>query len=463
MGRWVTRELAAYATETRFEDYPSEAVVKAKTLILDSIGCMLGGCQTNLGRALLTPIQSMGGSTESTIVGGRMKVPTVHAAFVNGNTANALDYDDTERGGLGHPGATIIPAALAIGEWKKASGKDVLNAILIAYDVADRIGRAIQPSYDRLQKVWGVGTWQTFGAVVAAGRILQLDLDHMLNAFGVAGATAPLPNTQKWGWDIEERPIHWVKEPTGWPSWTGTMAALLASQGFIGNKYILDGDNGFWIMAGSDQCDFDAMTKGLGKDYEVRNVAIKPYSSCRWQHAALDCVEDLKKTYQLTPEEIRSITVHSFGWVKRQEIYGPTQMVDAEFSIPHTVSMLLLGYPPGPSWYTDENLKSEKVRNLSKKVKVEIDSNLDKAYFEEGRLSARVDILKGNGERLEKFVGMPKGDPLNPLTDQEIEEKFRHLASYSLKDREIEAVIERVHELEKTNDISELMSHTSGN
>ena len=122
MERWVTKKLAGYATETRYEDYPKEAVDKAKTLILDSIGCMLGGCQTSLGRALLTPIQSMGGGKESTIVGGRMKVPTVEAAFVNGNTANALDYDDTERGGLGHPSSTIIPAALAIGEWKRASG-----------------------------------------------------------------------------------------------------------------------------------------------------------------------------------------------------------------------------------------------------------------------------------------------------------------------------------------------------
>ncbi len=461
MKRWVTKDLAVYATNTRFEDYPKEAVDKAKTLILDSIGCMFGGCQTDLGRALLTPIQGMGGRAEATIVGGGMKVPTVQAAFVNGNTANALDYDDTLLG-LGHPGSTIIPAALAIGEWKKASGKDILLAVLIGYDVTDRIAKAIQPSYGRLQEVWGVGTWQTFGAALAAGKILQLDLNGMLNAFGIAGATAPLPNTQKWGWDIDERPIHWVKEPTGWPSWTGTMAAILASHGFIGNRFILDGDNGFWIMAGSDKCDFAVMTKGLGKEYEVHNIAIKPYSSCRWQHAALDCVEDLKKTHKLTPEQIRSITVHSFGWVKRQEIYGPTQMVDAEFSIPHTVSMVLLGYHPGPSWYTDENLKSEKVRNLSKKVKVEIDPNLDREYFEDNRISARVEILKENGERFEKFVGIPKGDPLNPLTDREREEKFRHLASYSLKNHEIATVIERVYEFEKIDDVSEVMSTLSG-
>jgi len=461
MKTWVTKDLACYAVETRFEDYPGEVIGKAKMFILDSIGCMLGGCQTSLGKAIVTPIRSMGGNGEATIVGGGGKVPTIQAALVNGTTANALDYDDTLLG-IGHPGASIISAALAIGEWKHASGRDLINAVLIGYDIGNRIGKAIQPSYERLQNVKGSGTWFTFSAVVAAGKMLNLDLDYMLNALGVAGATAPLPCAQKWGWDIEERPIHWVKEPTGWPAWTGATAAILASHGFVGNRYILDGDNGFWIMAGSDQCDFEEMTRGLGQEYEIENMTIKPYSSCRWQHAALDCVEDLKKTYKLTPEEIRTITVHSFGWVKRQEIYGPTQMVDAEFCIPHTVSMVLLGYHPGPSWYTDENFKSERVLNLSKKVKVEIDPEMDRAYFEEDKLSARVEIVTEKGEKLERFVDIPKGDPLNPLTDQEIEEKFRNQASYSVKEEEIETVIRKIYDLENIDDISDLMVSLAG-
>ena len=462
MERWVTKELATYAVRTRFEDYPREVIDKAKIFILDSIGCMFGGCQTSLGGAIVTPIKNMGGSREATIVGGGIQVPTIQAAFVNGTTANALDYDDTLLG-IGHPGASIIPAALAMGEWKKASGKDVINAILIGYDVVDRIGKAIQPSYERLQKVWGVGTWQTFSAVVAAGKVLDFDLDRMLNAFGVAGATAPLPNTQKWGWDMEERPIHWVKEPTGWPSWTGTTAAVLASNGFVGNKYILDGDNGFWIMAGSDKCDFDQMTRGLGSEYEVlNNIALKPYSSCRWQHATLDCVKELKQEYKLKPGEIERVTVHSFAWVKRHEIYGPKEMVDAQFCIPYTVTMVLLGHQPGPAWYTDENLNSEEILSLSKKVKVELDPEIDKAYFEEDRLSSRVKIITEKGEMLERFVEIPKGDPLNPLTNQEIEDKFRNQASYSLKAGEIETAIQRIYDFENIDDVSDLMSRLAG-
>jgi len=462
MDTWVTRDLATYAVETQFEDYPQEVVERAKILVLDSIGCMFGGCQTSLGEGILTPIKSMGGAEEATIVGGGVRVPTIQAAFVNGTTANALDYDDTLLG-IGHPGASVIPAALAIGEWTDASGKDVLNAILIGYDVGDRIGLAIQPTYERLQNVWGVGTWQTFGAVAAAAKMLNLDLKQTLNAYGVAGATAPLPNTQKWGWALEERPIHWVKEPTGWPCWTGTTAAVLAKHGFIGNNYILDGDNGFWIMAGSDRCDYDKMTEGLGSEYEVvDNIAIKPYSSCRWQHATLDCVKRLKTEHNLGPEDVEEVVVHSFAWVKTHELYGPADMVDAQFCIPYTVTMVLLGLHPGPAWYTDENLKSEEVLELSKKVSVEVDPELDKAYFDRDQLAARVEITTRRGGKFEAFVDVPTGDPRNPLTVEEIEDKFRNQALYALDEEEVEDAMGMIADFENLDSVSGLMSLLAG-
>lgn len=457
MKTWVTKELAAYAVETEFKDYPKKVIDKVKILILDNIGCMLGGCQSNLGRAIVKPIKSMGGNEEATIVGGGAKVPTIQAAFVNGTTANALDYDD-QMLGLGHPGSTIISAALAVGEWVHASGKDIINAVLIGYDVCDRIGIAIQPTPEREAQVWGVGTWQTFGAAAAAAKLLNLDLNQTLDAYGVAGATAPLPNTQKWGWDLEERPIHWAKEPTGWPSWTGTTAAILAANGFIGNHYILDGDDGFWIMAGSDQCDFDRMTKGLGSEYEVDNIAIKAYSCCGWQHAALDCIKALKKEHQLQLDDIDNVVIHGVAWLKRQENWDPTDTVDAQFSVPYTAAMVLTGIHPGPAWFTRENLDSEKVSRLSKKVTVRVDPEIDKALYEELTTSARVAITTKAGQRFERFVKIPSGDPRNPPSAEEVKNKFRNQAGYVLTDQEMETVIATIDNLENTGDISDLMS-----
>jgi len=462
MKTWVTRDLAQYAVNTKFDDYPERIIECAKMLILDNLGCMIGGCYTNLGKAMLNPIKTMGGSPEATIIGGSVKVPTIQAALVNGTTANALDFDETLEG-VGHPGSTIIPAALAIGEWKKVLGRDLINAVLIGYDVGNRIGRAIQPTYERLQKVWCVGTWQTFGAVAAASKLLDLDLEGTLNAYGVAGATAPLPNTQKWGWDLSERPIHWVKEPTGWPSWTGTMAAVLAANGFIGNRYILDGHNGFWIMAGSDRCDWEKMTKGLGSDFEVETISIKPYSSCRWQHAALDGVSHLKQAHHLTTDNVEAINIHTFEWVCTHEVYGPKDMVDAQFSMPYTATMVMFGYSPGPEWYTEDNLKDEKVLNFSKRVKVKLDKQLNYNYFNKDEISAKVEIISTSGEVFETLVEIPSGDPRNPMSREDIKQKFAQLASCALTTDSIEKIMEKVENLEKITDITEVMELLCGN
>lgn len=459
MKRWVTRDLAQYAVETGFENHPTDTVELAKTFVLDNLGCMIGGAQTILGGTMIETIGVMGGAPQASVVGGSIMVPTIQAALINGTTANALDFDETLHG-LGHPSSSVIPAALALGERKKVTGRELITAILVGYDIGNRVGRAIQPSYERLKQVWCVGTWQTFGAVAAAAKILGHNLEKTLNAYGIAGATAPLPNTQKWGWDLSERPIHWVKEPTGWPSWTGTLAAELAAGGFIGNRYILDGANGFWIMAGSDRCDFERMTEGLGQDFEIRHLSIKPYSSCRWQHAALDCVQELMTRYAITPEQIERVTVRSFDWVASHEIYAPKDMVDAEFSVPHTVAMVLLGHPPGSRWYAPDVLHDPDVIAFSRKITVKMDEEINRAYHAEGKIGARVEITTIEGEVYEVASDSPRGDPSNPLSQVEVEEKFRGLAKETLSEDAVGQLIEGVRRLEELEDITSLLRLT---
>lgn len=464
MEQWVTKALVDYAVSTQFEDFPPEVIEMGRRLLLDNIGCALGGSQSPIGESIMGPAKRMGGAFEATLIGGGLKVPVVQAALVNGTNANALDFDDAYlSSGIGHPGSSLIPAALAVGELKNASGREILTAVITGYEVGNRIGLAIQPTYERLQEVWGVGTWQTFGAVTAAGKVLGLNTDRMLNAFGIAGATAPLPNTQKWGWDLSERPIHWVKEPTGWPSWTGTMAATLAETGFIGNRFILDGRNGFWIMAGSDQCDFESMTRGLGERYVVTNdMSFKPYSCCRWQHPALDAVRSIMMEHGTLAEEVETLTVHSFSWVKSQEVYDPVSVVDAQFCIPFTTAMVLLGTEPGPGWYTESNLADPVVKSLAGKVKVVVDPELDRRYSRDGELTARVEILTRSGEKLSAFVDTPSGDPSCPPSLEDLEKKFRNQAAGVLTREKIDTAVEMIGRFDELEDMGELMDILMG-
>jgi len=460
MTDWITDKLVRYTHSTSYEQLPAEVVEKAKIHILDSIGCALGGSCSAIGRSVLKTFKAMGGEPEASLIGGGMKVPAIHAAFVNGTNANALDFDDTYLSdAIGHPGSSTIPAALAVAEWKKANGRDLINAVVTAYEVGNRIGLAIQPSKERLQKVWGFGTWQTFCAAIAAAKVMNLDADQLFNAFGVAGATAPLPCTQKWGWDLDERPIHWVKEPTGWPCWTGTLAVILAANGFIGNHYILDGENGFWIMAGSDRCDYQKMTDGLGQDYLILDdMSFKPYSCCRWQHAALDCITQIISKHKLKPDEIKSIIINSFSWVKTQEVYEIKSPVDAQFCIPYTAAMVVLGHEPGPGWYSDDMLKSREIAALAAKITVNLDPELDRAYHQDSEQAARVEVTTVREEIFSETVRIPKGDPRNPLSPHELKAKFRNQADFVLNREAVDQVIDLIDNLELLDDLSTLMT-----
>lgn len=234
--------------------------------------------------------------------------------------------------------------------------------------------------------------------------------------------------------------------------------AEFAANGFVGNRHILDGDNGFWVMAGSDRCDFELMTRGLGREFEIRQLSIKPYSSCRWQHAALDCVQELKAQHALSPEQIQHVVVRSFDWLISHEIYAPKDMVDAEFSLPHTVTMVLLGHEPGPRWYAPDVLYNEDVIALSRKVSVELDQEINDAYHEEDKIGARVEIVTTSGATHSAFSDTPKGDPANPASQAEVEDKFRRLAAATLGAEETEALVDGVGRLEELDDISGLLA-----
>lgn len=415
---------------------------------------MLGGIETALGQTMLGCASASGEVGSSTIVGRREKFGAATAALINGTTANALDFDETLLG-IGHPSATVISSALAVGELKRSSGKEFLNSILVGYDVGNRIGKAIQPSFERLQQVWNVGTWQTLGAAAAAARLCELDLPNTRRAYGIAGATAPLPNTQKWGFPAEERPVHWVKEPTGWASWTGTQAALLAESGFVGNQYILDGPKGFWIMAGSDQCDFDAMTDALGEYFSVMELSIKPYSCCRWQHAALDCVARILTENGIVADQVKSIDIHTFHWVADFDEYEPKDMVDAQFSMPYSATMMAHGIPSGPKWFRPENLRNAELLAYSRRVQTHVDPEMNRIFHEEGNVCARVEILTQDGQAFTETSRTPSGSPELFPEESQVFEKFLGLARPVLGECSNQ-LLDRILRIEDVEDVSEI-------
>lgn len=455
--RWVTRELAEFAAGLDYQDISPQALEWARILVLDHVACTVAGNHSPLGQSMRRTMTLMGQGNQASILGTDERATITNASLINGCAANALDFDDAT--GISHDGASVIPVALAIGEDRGISGREFLTAVVAGYEVGHRIGVAIQPTPERTKEVWFVGTWQALSAAVAGAKALGLSVEDTLHAYGTAGTTATVPNTQKWGWEPHERPLHWAKEPTGWAAWTGAMGAMLAEQGFIGNRFILDGPTGFWRMAGSDRVDWDRMVHGLGIEWAILDVGIKPFPCCRWQHSALPIVESLKLQHDLRPDQVVGVDVYAFDWLKAQETYGPLSMVDGQMSVPHAVTMLMHGVEPGPAWAAPEVLNDAKLIDWSRRVRVNVDPEMTALFHHrEGAIGARVVIELSDGQKLEGYLDSPLGDSENPIPIERIYTKFLNLTSPILGPARAEKLLSSLEKIDSAERIADLVA-----
>jgi 2-methylcitrate dehydratase PrpD len=447
-----TEALARHACLLALDDTPAAVIDRLKTLVLDHLGCALGGSRTPLGRAAAAVATADAG--EATVLGTRRRTAPGPAAFANAAAANALDYDDT--GATGHPGCTIIPAALAVAEARGRSGATLLEAVLAGYEVWSRVAGAIQPTWERRRRVYGNGVTQTFGAAVAVARLVKLDPERMLAALGLAGAFAPLPHEGKIGWD--EGRLSWVKDNVAWPAEGGVRAALLAAEGFRATRTILDGEKGLWLMAGSDRCDFERLTRGLGRDHELLRVSLKPYPCCRWIHSTLDTVRELVAEHRIRPDEVARVTVRGIEsfreWFHSRR---PATLVDAQFSVPHAVAMALLDRPRA-EWWLAANREDPAVHALMDRVELVTNEAAQAAYAtwrDSARIPATVEIDTPRG-RFERARAGARGGPDDPLSGAEVEEKYRELAEPVLGPRRAAAARELVEKLETLETVADL-------
>ena len=451
-----TKTLAQYIVESKFGDFPEAVVEKAKRCILDSLGCALGGYASEVGSRVANAMVAMGGRQDATILGRGVKVALPHAALANTYMANILDYDDTY---TSHPGCTIIHPAVGGGEMIHASGRDVLTAVIVGYEVYTRIAQAIHYAPATIDKVSGVAH-QTFGAVVSASKVLSLELDQVLDALGIAGATAPVQSNAKTGGSEEMPPT--MKVGFYQCSLVGTTSVLLAKSGITGPHHILDGDTGFWRMIGADSCDFDRMAHGLSKEYEIMNVAFKPYSCCRWFHTALDAALSIVTEQKIQASNIRQINVETIGG-KSDQVLGymknsrPGNIVAAEFSLPYAMSVALHGIKPGPEWFSAKTMNDRDILDLAAKIKCTFKAKSESDRKDYHKWPTTVEVVTKQGT-YSKQVEYPKGAPKNMLTNEELDAKFMRLAQNALGEDAARELKRTVSRLEQVSDITELTS-----
>ena len=377
-----------------------------------------------------------------------LKTTAEDAAFANGSFGHGFEIDDTELVGKLHPGCVVIPSALAIGEREAISGKEFILAVVVGYDVGVRIGAAAFSIIDR--GLHPTGVVGPFAAAATTSKILGFNKHQVLNALGIAGSetSGPMEYTKTGG---SVKRLH-----AGFAAQEGIRAAFLAQRGITGPPTILEGQSGF-CQAVANEYVLEEITKDLGEKFRILWTGTKPYCCCAAQHAAIDAVSGIAKEHEVSPEEIEEIIVGVPMFVLRMvaTIVEPEDITGMQFSGSFNVALRLVKGSNSFTDYTEENRRDPEIRSLVKRVHFVFDEELEKVP-RGGQTPTKATMRLKSGTTYHKRVDFAKGTVQNPMTREELGDKFRGLASVVMSHGRVEELVQAVEQLESLNDIREL-------
>lgn len=435
----TTESFIAMISKLQYRDFSESTIRKAKMAVLDNVGNALGALATDLGAiyASLGQESSKGGCT---VWGTGRKTSLMEASMVNGNLAQVLDYDDTyeiNSLAVSHPGPAVVAAALTVGEQTNSSGREIIRAVVLGYEAAVRVAKAIEPRKDEF---WGFANTQIMGAVTAAGILWKLNPQEMINAYGTAVSCSPVPNTNMM-WSLTERPISWIKDGVGFAASTGVMSALLAKRGFHSTQKALDKSTGYYLLCGSNDYKEEEIIKDFNGKMEIENISFKPYPTCRFMQSSLDSLSLLLNENKIENEQIERVEMYlPPSLADFFHVYTPKFMVDAQFSLPYAAAMILSKITPSPLWYSKENLQNENILQTAQKVKLLPDSEIERLRTEKSILSPRVVIKTKSGQSFEKQEYCAKGHPDKHFSDEDFIRKFFNMLPHLNASRKQEMV-----------------------
>ncbi len=450
----LSHRLADFIGQIQYDMLPATTVHMARLAFLDWLGSAAAGGQQAPAQKVQAVVKQQGGSPQATLLATGEKISCLNAALANGIASHIMELDDVHRAAIIHAGAAVIPAALAVAEMIRASGRQLLEAIVVGYEVAIRVGEAVTPSH---YYFWHTtGTCGTFGAAAAAGKLLGLNKEQLVWALGNAGTQA----AGLWEFLVDgamSKHLH-----PGKAAQNGVLAALLAREGFTGAMRILEGERGF-CRATAPQFDLSKITAGLGKPpYKVEENSFKIHASCRHTHPAVDVVLELATRYGLKPADIATITVRTYRTaLDITANHQPATVYAAKFSLPFCVALALKTGRCGPEDFTPANLFDPEIRELMSRVTLVMDKELDTLH--PVRWPAVVEISTPSGQAYRGRTDFPRGDPENPVTAEELVTKFHALAAGPWGEQRSRVLAQAVLDLENVVDVADLFQVLSPN
>ena len=438
-----TKKLAQFISELSYDDFPGDVIARAKESLMDYVGACLFSSEMEWSRIVIDFVNRLKSTEEATIIARKEKTSTPLAALANGTMGHGFELDDVHDQSLTHPGAVVIPAAMAIGEREGIDGKLFITSIVLGYEVMARVGMVMGSSHI-LRGFHPTATNGTIASAAVAAKILRLNREQILNALGVAGSFASgLMEFSQSGGMIKR--VH-----AGYAAQNGINAALLAQGGLTGPSTVLEGKYGYF-KAFSDKYDLKDIVPDK-HDYQIKHISLKPYACCRMLHSVIDAIKFIQGSHHLPIPAIKTIDIGgNEKLVTQHEIYEPESIMSAQYSLPFVSSLALMRNIDDPGIFNDEILKDREILAMCKKVRSFKDPEIDRVFPE--KFGAKVILNLENGQKVEKTILNPKGHPENPLSSEEVRRKFGDLSKNVLTPTQIERILDHVSHLEKLENI----------
>ncbi len=414
--------LAHFSMMTPYEALPPQTVHQAKRAVLDLVGCALGGIRVGYNRSVHQYVHGLQGTPEAWVWGSGVRVPAPHAALVNGTKAHHLELDDGHLEAASHPGVSVIPAAIAVGETVGASGRDLIRAVVLGYEVCIRAGLAVAQGI-REHGVHGPGMMGALGAATAASLLMGLPEREMAAAMTTAGSLLPVSPYESFVEGTLTKDLY-----AGWAGFVGIVAAELARHGMNGPHRFLEGRYSVGrLLLHEGTSDTARLLSDLGQPFLIDQIYFKPFAASRAVHPTVTAVLELMETHGFTAADVETVDVETYPFAADLSAHSTLATpISARLNIPYSVAVAIRTGKLGPEAFLPEALADRETLALAERITVS-----PAARYGSGPTGARssvVQIRLRDGRVLTREVAHARWDRYRGPSDAELEAKFDSLA-----------------------------------
>lgn len=429
----ATARVAEFAYGLGWDGLPEPVRHQIRLAVLDVLGAAIAGSRTPVAGIVVAAARQMWGGGDASVLLSEVSTTPAGAAFANGCLANALDIDDGYRPVKGHPGAVVFPAALAAAEVRASPGSAFLAALVAGYEVAMRAGLALQGHY---RYYHSSGAWGALGSAAAAGTLLGLTETQLTHAIGIAEYHAPLTPVTR----CVEHP-GMVKDGVAWGAAAGMSAAQLAGMGFTGIPSVFETS--------------PRIIEDLGQTYKVLDLYFKPHACCRWAQPAVEGVRRIRERHHVNADAVESVRVITFEAATRLGPVLPANTEEAQYSLAWPIAAALVDGWVGPEQVSEARLADPRIRGLAQRVEASVSPELERRFPAEAL--CEIEVRMRDGAAYRSHVCGARGDPADPLSADELREKFRRLATPVIGAERAER-LERVVETLESQRVEDLLA-----